>query len=180
MKRWPIPVQSIHLNFDPSFTALATTVKSFIPNVFTNTSGIPTAHPRTKMQLRDTRGKSTAALLFYFLFLAPAAVSAHGFLQTITTPEQLYPCWSPHTDSYQKPEPKRYTRRYPNNGPIPDFTSDDIACNVGGNAPISEYISVKAGDKMCVKLPSHVLIQPNQSQTEPSNGTHGPNPTKAR
>ncbi|RPA85277.1 glycoside hydrolase, partial [Ascobolus immersus RN42] len=75
-------------------------------------------------------------------------VSAHGFLQTITTPDRTYPGWSPYTDPHIKPEPKRYTRRYFTNGPVPDFTSSDIACNVGGNSPISEYINVKAGDKI--------------------------------
>jgi|TARA_R110002003_G_scaffold998_1_gene21941 hypothetical protein len=45
-------------------------------------------------------------------------------------------------------------RRIKDNGPVPDFTSKDITCNVGGNIPAKGIIPVNPGDKVYV-LASH-------------------------
>jgi cellulase len=73
---------------------------------------------------------------------------AHGYLKEIITGGQTYTGWAPFSDPYISPAPVRYTRAYPGNGPVPDFTTDDITCNQGGNIPIAYNIPVTAGSQV--------------------------------
>lgn len=76
-------------------------------------------------------------------------VSAHGYLKSISvnggTP---YLAWQVGSDDYITPEPSRYARRIKDNGPVPDFTSTNITCNVGGNIPSKGTVPVNPGDKV--------------------------------
>lgn len=76
------------------------------------------------------------------------SVSAHGFLKSIEVNGQSYLAWQVFSDDYVTPEPARYARRIKDNGPVPDFTSVNITCNVGGNIPSQGTIPVNAGDKV--------------------------------
>jgi cellulase len=85
-----------------------------------------------------------SALLF--AQLQPAA--AHGYVQSIIANGVSYPGWAPFSDPFVTPEPVRYDRRILDNGPVNDFTSNNITCNNGGNVPSKGVIKLKAGDKV--------------------------------
>jgi hypothetical protein len=75
--------------------------------------------------------------------------SAHGYLKSISVNGGAnYLAWQVGQDDYLTPEPVRYARRIKDNGPVPDFTSKDITCNVGGNLPAKGVIPVMPGDKV--------------------------------
>jgi len=89
--------------------------------------------------------KSLAALLLAF---APAAF-AHGYLASIIVDGKSYSGWHVFSHPYTNPNGDGiYVRKYKDNGPVPDFTSKDITCNVGGNVPISNFIPVNAGSQV--------------------------------
>ncbi|KAK0627913.1 glycoside hydrolase [Immersiella caudata] len=73
---------------------------------------------------------------------------AHGFLKNIQVNGKTYPAWQVGQDNFVNPPPVRYARKLNNNGPVPDFTSKDITCGVGGNIPAEGIIELKAGDKV--------------------------------
>ena len=80
-------------------------------------------------------------------------VSAHGYLKTISVNGgSSYLAWQVGQDDYVTPEPTRYARRIKDNGPVPDFTTADITCNVGGNIPAKGMIPVNPGDKVYVSV----------------------------
>ncbi|CAP73320.1 uncharacterized protein PODANS_2_7120 [Podospora anserina S mat+] len=74
-------------------------------------------------------------------------VSGHGFLKSITVDGKNYLAWQVGQDNYVNPPPVRYARQLANNGPVPDFTTNDITCGAGGNIPAQGIIELKAGDK---------------------------------
>ncbi|CAI9626633.1 unnamed protein product [Alternaria burnsii] len=75
--------------------------------------------------------------------------SAHGYLKSISVNGGAnYLAWQVGQDDYLTPEPIRYARRIKDNGPVPDFTTKDITCNVGGNLPAKGVIPVMPGDKV--------------------------------
>ncbi|SPO04685.1 related to cel1 protein precursor [Cephalotrichum gorgonifer] len=76
----------------------------------------------------------------------PGLVSAHGYLKSITANGQNYLAWQVGQDDYLDPPPARYARKLANNGPVPDFTTEDITCGAGGNEPAGGTIELKAGD----------------------------------
>jgi len=79
------------------------------------------------------------------------SASAHGYLKSISVNGGAnYLAWQVGQDDYLTPEPIRYARRIKDNGPVPDFTSKDITCNVGGNLPAKGVIPVMPGDKVYV------------------------------
>lgn len=49
---------------------------------------------------------------------------------------------------YQQPVPTRVVRKIPNDGPVTDITSTDIACNKGGNVGTNKTFDVNAGSDM--------------------------------
>ncbi|KAK4669913.1 uncharacterized protein QC763_207120 [Podospora pseudopauciseta] len=75
-------------------------------------------------------------------------VSGHGFLKSITVDGKNYLAWQVGQDNYVNPPPVRYARQLANNGPVPDFTTNDITCGAGGNIPAQGIIELKAGDKV--------------------------------
>ncbi|KAH8722630.1 glycoside hydrolase [Phaeosphaeriaceae sp. PMI808] len=79
------------------------------------------------------------------------SVSAHGYLKSIEVNGQSYLAWQVNQDDYVTPEPVRYARRIRDNGPVPDFTTTNITCNVGGNIPAKGIIPVKPGDQVKLK-----------------------------
>ncbi|KAI5849930.1 glycoside hydrolase [Tricharina praecox] len=79
--------------------------------------------------------------------LAPG-VLGHGYLKEIIVDGKSYGGWQPYSDPYITPTPVRYTRVFPDNGPVPDFTTADITCNKGGNIPIANNIPVTAGSQV--------------------------------
>jgi cellulase len=76
-------------------------------------------------------------------------VSAHGYLKSVSVNGgSSYLAWQVGQDDYVTPEPTRYARRIKDNGPVPDFTSTNITCNVGGNISAKGIIPVIPGDKV--------------------------------
>ncbi|KAK4157179.1 family 61 putative glycoside hydrolase [Chaetomidium leptoderma] len=73
-------------------------------------------------------------------------VAGHGYLKSITVNNQNYLAWQVGQDDYVTPTPARYARKLANNGPVPDFTSNNITCGAGGNIPAEGVIDLKAGD----------------------------------
>ena len=92
--------------------------------------------------------------------------SAHGYLKSISVNSGAnYLAWQVGQDDYLTPEPIRYARRIKDNGPVPDFTTKDITCNVGGNLPAKGVIPVMPGDKVYARFlllpPHHRLLNTN-------------------
>jgi cellulase len=85
-------------------------------------------------------------LILLPLLLTPG-VLGHGFLQSIIVNGVSYSGWAPYSDPYITPLPPRYTRHFPDNGPVPDFTTPDITCKQG-NVPIPYNISIPAGSSV--------------------------------
>jgi hypothetical protein len=87
---------------------------------------------------------------FAIVFLSlTQSVTAHGYLKSVSVNGgQNYLAWQVGQDDYLTPEPVRYVRRIKDNGRVPDFTSKDITCNVGGNIPSKGTIPVMPGDKV--------------------------------
>lgn len=56
----------------------------------------------------------------------PALVAGHGYLKSITANGEEYLAWQVGQDDYLDPPPARYARKIANNGPVPDFTTDNI------------------------------------------------------
>ena len=49
---------------------------------------------------------------------------------------------------YENPVPVRVVRKIPNDGPVMDISSTDIACNQGGNVGTNKTFDVNAGSDM--------------------------------
>ncbi|KAH6641008.1 glycoside hydrolase [Chaetomium tenue] len=73
-------------------------------------------------------------------------VAGHGYLKSITVNGENYLAWQVGQDDYVTPTPVRYARKLADNGPVPDFTSNNITCGAGGNIPAEGVIELKAGD----------------------------------
>lgn len=116
------------------------------------------------------------ALLSSLLLLAPG-VLGHGYLKTIIVGGVSYPGWEPFSDPYITPAPVRYTRTFKDNGPVPDFTGQDITCNTGGNNPIRVNIPVRAGSQVFVPCPVSCVLSPQTKLTPPQNSPPPTNPT---
>jgi len=72
---------------------------------------------------------SITAVLVVSLSLA-CGVSAHGYVQSMLINGQSYEGFLPFTDNYAGPNTK-ITRHIPDDGPVLDFTSGNMTCNVG-------------------------------------------------
>lgn len=44
-----------------------------------------------------------------------------------------------------------YVRSPPSNDPVKDIASPDMACNVNGGTPVSDFVSAAAGDEIVVE-----------------------------
>ncbi|KAK3356579.1 glycoside hydrolase [Lasiosphaeria hispida] len=89
------------------------------------------------------------ALALAILLLGISSLAdAHGFLKNVQVNGKTYPAWQVGQDDFVKPPPLRYVRKLKDNGAVPDFTSKDITCGVGGNIPAEGIIELKAGDKV--------------------------------
>jgi len=75
-------------------------------------------------------------------------VAAHGYVISVTNGGQTESGWLPWTDPYCSPVPTRVIRKIPDNGPVMDVSSTDIACNQGGNVGTNETFIVNAGSDM--------------------------------
>ncbi|KAG7289121.1 hypothetical protein NEMBOFW57_005484 [Staphylotrichum longicolle] len=53
-------------------------------------------------------------------------VAGHGYLKSITVNGNNYLAWQVGQDDYVTPTPVRYARKLANNGPVPDFTTNNI------------------------------------------------------
>ncbi|OSD06900.1 lytic polysaccharide monooxygenase [Trametes coccinea BRFM310] len=92
---------------------------------------------------------STLPLLAAALALVgPTAVNAHGFVHQYEIGSQTYPAWDPFNDPYASPVPNRIERHIPDDGPVLDVTSPDIACNKGGETGVNAVATIAAGDKI--------------------------------
>ncbi|KAI0823671.1 glycosyl hydrolase family 61-domain-containing protein [Trametes gibbosa] len=89
---------------------------------------------------------SLAALAL--VFVAPSAVNAHGFIHEYEIDGKSYSGWIPWTDPYLSPLPSRIERKIPDDGPVLDVTSPDIACNKGGETGAKAVAPVTAGSKI--------------------------------
>ncbi|KAI0630388.1 glycosyl hydrolase family 61-domain-containing protein [Trametes polyzona] len=81
-------------------------------------------------------------------FVAPTAVNAHGYVQDYNIGGKTYSGWLPFSDPYESPVPNRIERKIPDDGPVLDVTSPDIACNKGGESGVSAYATAAAGSKI--------------------------------
>ncbi|KAI0645728.1 glycosyl hydrolase family 61-domain-containing protein [Trametes meyenii] len=92
---------------------------------------------------------STISIVSLALALvAPAAVNAHGFVHQFEIDGKSYPAWDPFVDPYADPVPARIERKIPDDGPVTDVTSPDIACNKGGEPGAKAVATVAAGGKI--------------------------------
>ncbi|KAK0702182.1 glycoside hydrolase [Lasiosphaeris hirsuta] len=89
-----------------------------------------------------------ASTLAILLLGISSLADAHGFLKNVQVNGKTYPAWQVGQDDFVKPPPLRYVRKLKDNGAVPDFTSKDITCGVGGNTPAEGIIELKAGDKV--------------------------------
>ncbi|RPD59815.1 hypothetical protein L227DRAFT_575814 [Lentinus tigrinus ALCF2SS1-6] len=80
--------------------------------------------------------------------LAPSAVNAHGYVQDLTVGGKSYSGWLPFTDPYESPVPKRIVRKLPDDGPVLDETSSDLACNKGGESGAGAVATAAAGSEV--------------------------------
>ncbi|CDO72529.1 Auxilliary Activities Family 9 protein [Trametes cinnabarina] len=80
--------------------------------------------------------------------VGPTAVSAHGYVKKYEIGSQTYPAWDPFNDPYASPVPNRIERHIPDDGPVLDVTSPDIACNKGGETGVNAFATIAAGDKI--------------------------------
>nr|VWO97201.1 Homeobox domain-containing protein [Ganoderma boninense] len=81
-------------------------------------------------------------------FVAPSAVNAHGYVHSLEVGGKNYTGWLPFTDPYESPVPKRIVRKLPDDGPVLDATSSDLACNKGGESPAGAVATAPAGSKI--------------------------------
>ncbi|KAI0706801.1 glycosyl hydrolase family 61-domain-containing protein [Cerioporus squamosus] len=80
--------------------------------------------------------------------VAPSAVNAHGYVQGLTVGGKSYSGWLPFTDPYESPVPKRIVRKVPDDGPVLDATSSDVACNKGGESGAGAVATAAAGSEV--------------------------------
>lgn len=68
-----------------------------------------------------------SSALVSLLLSVPALVAGHGYLKYIDVNGERYEAWQVGTDDYlPPPAPIRYARRIQDNGPVADFTSNNI------------------------------------------------------
>ncbi|KAG8933491.1 Esterase/lipase/thioesterase [Tulasnella sp. 418] len=78
-------------------------------------------------------------------------VSAHGYVQSIEVEGKTYSGWIPFQDEYSSPAPARITRKIPNDGPVGDYTSNDIICNTGAPDKAGAQAPIDAGKEVTFK-----------------------------
>lgn len=120
-------------------------------------------------------------------------VTGHGYLKSITVNGENYLAWQVGQDDYVTPTPVRYARKLADNGPVPDFTSNNVTyaqtqgpiceatadyqarCGAGGNIPAEGVIELKAGDTVYEKASSRKSRGHTDAInfTAPSTGTNG-------
>lgn len=80
------------------------------------------------------------------------AVYAHGYVQSLEIGGRLYEGYLPDTDNLVTPlADTKITRHIPSNGPVLDWTSQDIMCNVGAQDAewrTNQTAAVEAGTDM--------------------------------
>ncbi|TCD71245.1 Esterase/lipase/thioesterase [Steccherinum ochraceum] len=86
-------------------------------------------------------------LLTLALSIAPGVV-AHGYIEDVTINGKLYEGWHPFTDPYASPKPNTVVRHVPNDGPVLDIHSTDLACTVDGLQGTSAVAEAAAGSKI--------------------------------
>lgn len=83
--------------------------------------------------------------------LLPGA-EAHGLVKIVNIGGQDYPAWNPNTDPYLDPLPQRVTRKVPDDGPVIDVTSPDLACNQGGESGAPLVADAAAGSPVTFQM----------------------------
>ncbi|KAL6404897.1 endoglucanase-4 [Ilyonectria robusta] len=78
-----------------------------------------------------------------------SAVSALAMVSTVAAHAQVYGVWVNDVD--QGDGRSAYIRSPPNNSPVKDLTSADLACNVNGGTAVSDFVTAAAGDKLTVE-----------------------------
>jgi len=68
---------------------------------------------------------------FLPLLALTSSVAAHGYVNFTFTGTNKYTGFLPDYDNWSKPDPLRITRRVPDDGPVFDYTSKNLTCNVG-------------------------------------------------
>ncbi|GJE92232.1 glycoside hydrolase family 61 protein [Phanerochaete sordida] len=79
-------------------------------------------------------------------------VAAHGYVQDVTIGGKNYPAWDPNVDPYQDPLPQRVMRKVPDDGPVIDITSPDMACNQGGESGAALVADAAAGSQVTFQM----------------------------
>ncbi|KAI1794153.1 glycosyl hydrolase family 61-domain-containing protein [Ganoderma leucocontextum] len=81
-------------------------------------------------------------------FVVPSAVNAHGYVHSLEVGGKNYTGWLPFTDPYESPVPNRIVRKLPDDGPVLDASSSDLACNKGGESPAGAVATAAAGSNV--------------------------------
>ena len=90
-----------------------------------------------------------------------AHVAGHAYIDKVMIAGTPYSGWLPfrcvlsdrnsfiteiaYSDPYESPIPSRIVRKVPNDGPILDPLSADLACNKGGEEPAGDTADIQAG-----------------------------------
>jgi len=75
---------------------------------------------------------SEIPVLLCALSVVVVSVSAHGYVQQLLISGVYYTGYLPFHDPTIRPVPSRIVRQIPDNGPVINITSPDLACNRGG------------------------------------------------
>jgi hypothetical protein len=71
-------------------------------------------------------------------------VAGHGYLKSVTVNGQNYMAWQVGQDDYVTPTPVRYARKLANNGPVPDFTTNNVTyVRTRNRYPMGRLLTVK-------------------------------------
>ena len=82
------------------------------------------------------------------LVLSAGLVAGHAYVSEVSLAGTTYSGWLPFTDPWADPRPARIVRQVPNDSPITDPFSPDLACNVGGENPAGITGDIAAGQSV--------------------------------
>jgi len=93
-------------------------------------------------------------------FLAIAAIAA-TLISEVSAHSRVWSVWVDGSD--QGKGEGRYIRQPPNNDPVKDLTSPNLACNVNGKNSVPEYVTVPAGHTLTSEWCTYELLPAAQS-----------------
>src|SRR5690606_5448255 len=92
---------------------------------------------------------STRFSLTHSIMLLNAATFALAFAAGASAHTWMWSVWVNDVEQGDKGDGRdRYIRSPPNNDPVKDLSSPDLACNVDGERPREDFVIAAAGDKL--------------------------------